>query len=150
MASPRLIHVLTIAVLILLGFIGLSIVVRQFVIRPPFLIVLEPTAGTTVVQFIQPMGFDGRMSVSPMFKINKTISQPFQAALSSRHVTIPSAVIEHGDTTILPGDFRIRFGNDVFVVMSHRIVANGQDYNWLEQPATSEETIDVSQQPTAN
>jgi hypothetical protein len=144
MGRPRVIWVLLIPLAAFCGMVILAVVGRSLFSRPPFLIILQPAGTNTTVQFIQPVGFDGKMSVSPRFAADVSISEGFQAALTSDSVSIPGAKIEHGDVTMLPGAFHIRFGGTLFQVMSHRVVVNGQDYDWLEQPVDDGSTITVT------
>ena len=51
---------------------------------------------------------------------------------------------EHGDTTILPGAFNLRFGDTLFQVHSTRIVVNGRDYDWLVRPVDPGTAINAS------
>ena len=116
--------VITIAVLCGLG-------IWMHYSRPPFLILVAPYGEGATVQFIQPEGgLEGTRVVSPIFTINTPVKQAFQAELTSADVAIPGAVVEFSDTTILPGRFRIRFGDKSFDVMSSRIIVDGQDVGW--------------------
>jgi hypothetical protein len=143
--SPR--HIVpTIAILAAVGLGGLFIAgsfVRLYFNRPPYLILLEPHGDSTLVQFIQPIGLDEKMEVSPKFKISLPTAEPFQAALTSSTVTVPDAHIEHGDITILPGAFHIRFGENLFKVLPARIIVDGQDYDWSARPVQAESVVDL-------
>jgi hypothetical protein len=126
-------------------FIGLAIVaaasvlanlalLRHYINEPPFVLIMKPAAeGGATVQFIQPHDLEDRTSVSPEFHVDVQLEEPFIESLDSANVTIPGAVVELGDVTILPGAFHLRFGDDVFYVMSSRVHLKGVDYEWVEQ-----------------
>jgi len=121
------------------AFIGVAIVAacsllahlllfRHYVNGPPFVMIMRPAAnGGATVQFIQPQN-RGRTTASPEFHVDVDLQAPFITSLNSSNVTIPGAVVELGDTTILPGAFHLRFGDDVFYVMSSRVNWKGMDY----------------------
>jgi hypothetical protein len=105
----------------------------HYINEPPFVLIMKPAAdGGTTVQIIQPHDRDGRTSASPEFHVAVDIEKPFVRALTSRHVVVPGGVIEHGDTTLMPGAFTIRFGDDVIQVMESRVHLKGMDYEWQE------------------
>jgi hypothetical protein len=106
---------------------------RHYVNKPPFVLMMRPAAdGGATVQFIQPQN-RGHTTASPEFHVDVELQAPFIASLNSSNVTIPGAVVELGDVTILPGAFHLRFGDDVFYVMSSRVHLKGVDYEWVEQ-----------------
>jgi hypothetical protein len=121
-----------------------AIFVRLYFNRPPYLLMLEPHGEGTLVQFIQPIGLDEKMEVSPKFKIDVPSTEPFQAVLTNSSVAVPGATIEHGDTTILPGAFHIRFGDSLFQLLPPRIIVNGQDYDWSKKPIQFDAVIPIS------
>lgn len=124
-------------------FIGLAIVaaasllahlvlLRHYVNGPPFVMIMRPAAnGGATVQFIQPQN-RSRTTASPEFHIDVDLQAPFITSLNSSNVTIPGAVVEFSDTTILPGAFHLRFGKEVMHVMSSRVHWKGMDYYWAE------------------
>ena len=123
-------------------FIGLAIVaaasllanlvlLRHYINKPPFVLIMKPAVeGGATVQFIQPQNRDDRTSASPEFHVDVELQAPFIASLDSPNVTIPGAVVEHGDVTLMPGAFVLRFGDDVFQVMSSRVHLKGVDHDW--------------------
>jgi hypothetical protein len=118
------------------GFSGLGnlVLLRYYVNRPPFLLIITPSDHGSIVQFIQPLGFDEKTVVSPKFPVGVEMDEPFIIALISPDCTIPNAAIEFADTTLLPGHFRIRFGDSTIDVMPARIIVDGKNYEWLERP----------------
>ncbi len=117
------------------GISGLRnlVLLRYYVNRPPFLLIITPADNHSIVQFIQPIGLDDKTVVSPKFLVDVEIDEPFQLALTSNKCAIPKAAIEHGDVTLLPGAFRIRFGDTTINVMPSRIIVDGKNYEWLEK-----------------
>jgi hypothetical protein len=115
-------------------FIGLLIVQRHLLAGPPFVLRLEPDGEHATVQFVNPKLVSNNEIASPKFAIDTRQSAPFETKLMSSETIVPGGTIEFSDTTMLPGRFRIRFGNRVFDVMSSRIVVDGKDTDWLEQP----------------
>jgi hypothetical protein len=114
--------------------LGNLVLLRYYVNRPPFVLIISPSDSGSIVQIIQPIGLDEKTVVSPKFPVRVDMDEPLQMALISPDCTIPNAVIEHADTTLLPGRFRIRFGNTTIDVMSARINVDGKNYEWLKRP----------------
>lgn len=94
------------------------------------------------MQFIQPQKRGDRTLASPDFRVNADLQSPFIASLDSTNVTIPGAVVELGDVTVMPGVFHLRFGEDVIRVMESRIHLNGRDFEWTEADGSTVEFID--------
>ena len=141
------------------AFIGVAIVAacsllahlllfRHYVNGPPFVVIMRPAAdGGATVQFIQPRDLDERTSVSPEFHVDVKLDRPFVESLDSRRVMIPGAIVELGDTTILPGAFHLRFGKEVMYVMSSRVNWKGIDYKWEAASGGVVEPRDASAAP---
>jgi hypothetical protein len=94
-------------------------------IGEPYRMILRPTGGRAVVQFLQP----DRDVKSPEFPVNLAVDRSFEIVLNG-DVAIPGGEIEFSDTTFLPGRFKIRIGDTLFDVMEYRIVVNGTDIRW--------------------
>lgn len=114
---------------------GGSAVLWKWVNRSPFILIIEPKGGGGVVQFIQPESSSGGELRSPRFEIAGPVSKALRIVLTSRKVEVPGAVVEHGDTTITPGAFRLRFGDRVFEVMEARIIVDSISHDWIPAPA---------------
>jgi hypothetical protein len=95
--------------------------------RDPFRMTLKPSDGGTVIQFLQP---DRGLS-SPEFHVDGKVDAPQSVDLRSGDISIPIGKVEFSDTTMYPGRFRIRFGDQEFDVMEPGIEVGSKAHPWL-------------------
>jgi hypothetical protein len=131
MAAVSRLNFIVLAIIAAASLFANLVLFWHYVNEPPFVLIMKPaTDGGATVQFIQPHDHDGRTSASPEFHVDVELKGPFVESLDSANVAIPGAVVELGDVTLLPGAFHIKFGDDVFYVMSSRVHLKGVDYAW--------------------
>lgn len=106
----------------------LALAIRSSVSGPPFRLIIEPEDDHARVHFLQP----GTGQVSKTFPISLRLDDRREVVLDSATVAIPSGRIEFADTTILPGRFKLRFGDTLFDVMQRGINVDGQLSEWTK------------------
>lgn len=99
---------------------------------PPFLLIVEKNDDGATVQFVK-----DDVVKSEKFPISIPISHPYNMRLTRQTAEVPNGTIEFSDTTVLPGQFRIRFGDDTFDVMWARIIVNDKNYFWPDEKAST-------------
>ncbi|MSR56700.1 MAG: hypothetical protein EXS05_03385 [Planctomycetaceae bacterium] len=110
----------------LLLMVAATLLLLQEVNGPPFRLIIEPENDHASVQFTQP---NARL-VSRSFPINLHFDERHEVILDSASVSIPGGRVEFADTTILPGRFKVRFGETLFDVMQNGIEVGGQLTDW--------------------
>jgi len=118
-----------VAITILIPFVITVVIVRS-ASRPHFLMSVIAHRNSTMVQFVQPLGFNNQRMVSPMFTVSAAVEHPAEFELKIAPTKLKDAVIDFSDLTIPPGRIRIRFGGRTFDVMSACIIVDGKDEVW--------------------
>jgi hypothetical protein len=120
----------TICLVLIGGVIGLCLW-WQSVNGPPYLLSIKPSGESAVVKFEQRDSREGGDLVSPSIAVPIRVDHESAIELSSGHVQVPGGIIEFADTTLMPGRFRIRFGDETLDVMEARIIVDGVDRAWI-------------------
>lgn len=97
----------------------------------PYVLLMWPSKDGGTVQFLQRQDANTRLT-SPIIDVPVLISEEQEIVLKSRDTIVPHGTVEFVDTTLLPGRFRIRFGDLELDVMEARILVNGGNREWID------------------
>ena len=90
--------------------------------------ILRPTNGRTIVQFMQT---DRRLS-TPEIPVDVAVDRTWIVDLIGSDISIPGLSVDFYDNAPSPGCFRMRVGSTRLQIMETSYIVNGKQHGWKE------------------
>jgi hypothetical protein len=96
--------------------------------RPPYRMILRPSDGQAIVQFMQ----EDRGLRTPEISVDVVVDRTWVVDLIGGDPSIPGLSVDFYDNAPSPGCFRMRIGGTRLEIMETSYIVNGKRYGWRE------------------
>ena len=126
MPIAKLMYTAVVGALVTLA-LGLIFIKLAFSLdRPPYVMILRPSDGQTIVQFMQR---DRRLSTTEI-SVDIAVDRTWIVDLIGNDISIPGLSVDFYDNAPSPGCFRMRIGSTQLQIMETSYTVNGKQYGW--------------------